>query len=97
MKELDAGEGLQGKDLSRLNAFAVAVIGIAMSVYHLYTGYFGAPEAFLHRSIHLLFTMVLIFFVSPLSKKAMGEKISLDRCGFDSPDHRLPRLFVCQL
>jgi TRAP transporter 4TM/12TM fusion protein len=74
MKELDAGEGLQGKELSRINAFAVAVIGIAMSVYHLYTGYFGAPEAFLHRSIHLLFTMVLIFFVSPLSKNLWAKK-----------------------
>jgi TRAP transporter 4TM/12TM fusion protein len=74
MKELDAGEGLQGKELSQINAFAVAVIGIAMSVYHLYTGYFGAPEAFLHRSIHLLFTMVLIFFVSPLSKNLWAKK-----------------------
>ena len=74
MKELDAGEGLQAKDLSRLNAFAVAVIGIAMAVYHLYTGYFGAPEAFLHRSIHLLFTMVLIFFISPISKNVWAKK-----------------------
>jgi len=74
MKELDAGEGLQAKDLSRLSVFAVAVIGMAMSIYHLYTGYFGAPEAFLHRSIHLLFTMVLIFFVSPLSKEAWAKK-----------------------
>jgi TRAP transporter 4TM/12TM fusion protein len=74
MKELDAGEGLQAKDLSRFSAFAVAGIGIAMSVYHLYTGYFGAPEALLHRSIHLLFTMVLIFFVSPFSKEAWAKK-----------------------
>jgi TRAP transporter 4TM/12TM fusion protein len=74
MKELDAGEGLQAKDLSQFSAIAVAVIGIAMSVYHLYTGYFGAPEAFLHRSIHLLFTMVLIFFVSPLSKENWAKK-----------------------
>ncbi|MCX5913344.1 MAG: TRAP transporter permease [Deltaproteobacteria bacterium] len=74
MKELDAGEGLQGKDLSRFTAIAVAGIGIAMSLYHLYTGYFGAPEAFLHRSIHLLFTMVLIFFISPLSKNSWAKK-----------------------
>jgi TRAP transporter 4TM/12TM fusion protein len=74
MKELDPEEGLKGKDLSGFNARAVAVIGIAMSVYHLYTGYFGAPEALLHRSIHLLFTMVLIFLVSPLSKKPWAKK-----------------------
>ena len=74
MKELDAGEGLQAKDLSRVSALTISVIGIAMSVYHLYTGYFGAPEAFLHRSIHLFFTMVLIFFISPLSKEVWAKK-----------------------
>ncbi|MBP1719180.1 MAG: hypothetical protein H6Q43_2618, partial [Deltaproteobacteria bacterium] len=74
MKELDAGEGLQAKDLSRLSTFTITVIGIAMSAYHLYTGYFGAPEAFLHRSIHLLFTMILIFFISPLSKEGWAKK-----------------------
>ncbi len=52
----------------------IAAIGIAMSVYHLYTGYFGAPEAFLHRGVHLLFTMVLIFFLFPLSKEEWWKK-----------------------
>ena len=45
-----------------------------MSVYHLYTGYFGAPEALLHRSIHLLFTLILIFFLFPFSKKDWAKK-----------------------
>jgi len=44
-------------------------IAIAMSSYHLYTGAFGAPEALLHRSIHLMFTMVLIFLLYPFSKE----------------------------
>jgi len=44
-------------------------IAIAMSSYHLYPGAFGAPEALLHRSIHLMFTMVLIFFLYPFSKE----------------------------
>jgi len=44
-------------------------IAIVMSSYHLYTGAFGAPEALLHRSIHLLFTMVLIFLLYPFSKE----------------------------
>jgi len=55
----------------------IAGIGIAMSVYHLYTGYFGPPEALLHRAIHLLFTLVLIFFLFPFSKKEWGKKIRL--------------------
>ena len=52
----------------------IVSIAVAMSAYHLYTGYFGAPEALLHRSIHLLFTLVLIFFLFPFSKKEWGEK-----------------------
>jgi len=47
----------------------IAAIAVAMSAYHLYTGYFGAPEALLHRSTHLLFVLVLIFFLFPLSTK----------------------------
>ena len=44
-------------------------IAIAMSSYHLYTGAFGAPEALLHRAVHLLFTMLLVFLVYPFSPK----------------------------
>jgi len=55
----------------------IAGIGIAMSVYHLYTGYFGPPEALLHRAIHLFFTLLLIFFLFPFSKKEWGKKIRL--------------------
>ncbi len=46
-----------------------AIIAIAMSTYHLFTGAFGAPEALLHRSIHLLFTLVLVFLINPTSKQ----------------------------
>ena len=48
-------------------------IAIVMSSYHLYTGAFGAPEALLHRSIHLMFTMVLIFLLNPFSKEKTGR------------------------
>jgi TRAP transporter 4TM/12TM fusion protein len=52
----------------------IAVIAVAMSAYHLYTGYFGAPEALLHRSIHLLFVLVLIFSLFSLSTKEQVKK-----------------------
>ena len=52
----------------------IAAIAVAMSAYHLYTGYFGAPEALLHRSTHLLFVLVLIFFLFPLSTKERVKK-----------------------
>jgi TRAP transporter 4TM/12TM fusion protein len=53
----------------------IVTIAVAMSTYHLYTGYFGAPEALLHRSTHLLFVLILIFFLFPLSPKEWGKKL----------------------
>ncbi len=70
----DKETDFQTEDLSKLVTKLIAGIGIAMSVYHLYTGYFGAPEALLHRATHLCFTMVLIFFLFPFSKKEWGGK-----------------------
>jgi TRAP transporter 4TM/12TM fusion protein len=58
----------------------VMVIAILMSVYHLYAGAFGAPEAMMHRTIHLLFTLVLIFLVGMTG----GEKQSRGKIGFDT-------------
>ncbi|NWF54716.1 MAG: TRAP transporter permease [Syntrophaceae bacterium] len=43
-------------------------VAVAMSIYHLYTGAFGALEALLHRSIHLAFTFALVYFIYPFSK-----------------------------
>jgi TRAP transporter 4TM/12TM fusion protein len=70
----DKETDFQTEDLSKLVTKLIAVIGMAMSVYHLYTGYFGAPEALLHRAIHLFFTMTLIFFLFPLSKKGWAKR-----------------------
>ncbi|RJQ49420.1 MAG: TRAP transporter permease [Desulfobacteraceae bacterium] len=42
---------------------AMIAISIAMSLYHLYTAAFGLPEALMHRSIHLIFTLVLIYLL----------------------------------
>ncbi len=57
----------------------MAIIAILMSGYHLYAGAFGAPEAMMHRSIHLSFTLVLIFLVGITS----GGKRSRGRNGLD--------------
>ncbi|MEW6376592.1 MAG: TRAP transporter permease [Thermodesulfobacteriota bacterium] len=46
----------------------MAVIAIFMSAYHLYTAAFGAPEAMMHRSIHLIFTLTLILLLSITSR-----------------------------
>jgi len=61
--------------LATLTSKLVAFVAVAMSLYHLYTGGFGPPEAFLHRSIHLLFTLVLIFSTRSLTEKPWGRRV----------------------
>jgi TRAP transporter 4TM/12TM fusion protein len=48
----------------------VAIIAIAMSLYHMYVAGFGPPEAYIFRGTHLLFTMTLIFLLYPLKPEA---------------------------
>ena len=49
------------------------VLAITMSLYHLYTAAFGLPEAMLHRSIHIIFTLVLIFLLQ-ITRRSAKEK-----------------------
>jgi TRAP transporter 4TM/12TM fusion protein len=42
-----------------------SVIAVVMSAYHIWTGLQGAPEAMIHRSIHLAFALTLIFLLHP--------------------------------
>ena len=55
------------------------VLAIFMSAYHLYAGAFGAPEAMMHRSIHLIFTLLLIFLTGFTGETKQGKtKLILD-------------------
>jgi len=44
---------------------AVALIAIAMSLYHMYVAAFGPPEALIFRGTHLLFALTLVFLIYP--------------------------------
>ena len=48
-----------------------------MSAYHLYTGAFGAPEAMLHRSTHLLFALALVFILYPASRRFDRHRVPI--------------------
>jgi TRAP transporter 4TM/12TM fusion protein len=48
----------------------VAIVAIAMSLYHMYVAAFGPPEAYFFRGTHLLFAMTLIFLLYPLKADA---------------------------
>lgn len=41
-----------------------SLVAVAMSVYHLYTGYVGEPVPEVHRPIHLLFALAVLFLDS---------------------------------
>jgi TRAP transporter 4TM/12TM fusion protein len=44
---------------------AVALIAIAMSLYHMHAAAFGPPEALIFRGSHLLFAVTLVFLLYP--------------------------------
>lgn len=45
----------------RIMRTLAALCAIALSVYHLYTGAFGMPEALLHRIIHLSLALLVLY------------------------------------
>ncbi len=50
---------------------AVALIAIAMSLYHMFVAAFGPPEALIFRGTHLMFALTLVFLLFP-SRPAGG-------------------------
>ncbi|MEQ8813705.1 MAG: TRAP transporter permease [Marinovum algicola] len=54
--------------MSRWSRFApglIMAIGLSMTLYHLYTAWFGAPDALSFRAIHVAFALVLAFLIFP--------------------------------
>jgi TRAP transporter 4TM/12TM fusion protein len=51
---------------------AIIVVSVAMVVYHVWAIAFGTPEAFFFRGTHLLFVMILIFFLHRWNGKIEG-------------------------
>ena len=48
-------------------------VALAMSLYHLYVGFFGTPDAFTLRSTHVGFALVLCFLTLPLRASDAGR------------------------
>jgi TRAP transporter 4TM/12TM fusion protein len=49
---------------------------ISMSVFHLYTGFFGQLPGYQQLSVHLSFALVLCFICFPFSKKSSQNRLS---------------------
>lgn len=65
--------------MRRVAGAAVAASGVAMSAFHLYSAFFGAPEAFVFRSTHLLFALILASLTYDLRGRGDGGRFTLDR------------------
>ena len=50
---------------SRALKWIVAIIAVAMSLYHMYVAGFGPPEAMIFRGTHLIFALTLVFLLFP--------------------------------
>jgi TRAP transporter 4TM/12TM fusion protein len=62
------------RKVTGIAAIIVFVLLLSFSVFQLYTGYFGAFTAYIQRTIHLGFALVLIFLLFPARKKGKGDR-----------------------
>lgn len=62
--------------LTGIAAIIVFVLLLSFSLFQLYTGYFGAYTAYIQRTIHLGFALVLIFLLFPSKKSGNKRKIA---------------------
>jgi TRAP transporter 4TM/12TM fusion protein len=51
----------------------IALIAVAMSLYHLTVAFIGAPQQFYFRSTHLLFALALVFLIYPSFRRKTAE------------------------
>ena len=69
--EATAGPGGALARYDRCAAAAGMLVAFAMSAYHLYTGFAGAPVGEVHYPLHLLFAFAVLF-LSPRGSAATG-------------------------
>ncbi len=63
--------------LSGKMGFFIRWFAITMSVFQLYTGFFGELPGYQQLSIHLFFAMVLVFLCFPFSKKSARKGLTI--------------------
>lgn len=53
----------------------LSLIAAACSIYHIWTGFFGQPEAYLHRVIHVSFMFTIALMTYAVVKKRVSNKL----------------------
>lgn len=70
-------KGKHGRVLEGINAKLVFVIGALMSIFQVYFVSVGVIDPWIFRAGHLSFGLVIIFLITPASKKSPKNKISI--------------------
>lgn len=60
---------------SRPVTIAITAVAVAISLYHMWTAYFGTPPVLVHRSIHVAMMLALGFALYPPTRNATRSKI----------------------
>ena len=48
-----------------ITRWLTTIVAVSMSVFHLYIAFFGAPDAYVMRGLHLAFALALTFLILP--------------------------------
>lgn len=64
------------RNLKGIIFVVISLIMVAFSLFQLYTGAFGQFTAYIQRTVHLGFALVLIFLLFPARKKGAKHKIA---------------------
>jgi TRAP transporter 4TM/12TM fusion protein len=62
------------RSLKGAAAKIISIVAVIMSLFHLYTAFFGVFESILQRSAHLSFALILTFAIYKPSKKAVKNE-----------------------
>lgn len=74
-KEREYEESALGRDLSGFEALLCKSTAICMTIFQVYTAYFGIFTAFRQRGLHVLFVVVLCFMIKNVSRKLKTNHI----------------------
>ncbi|EZH66496.1 hypothetical protein DH09_11240 [Bacillaceae bacterium JMAK1] len=79
VKDMDEAQsevlGNKQRTLVGVTGKVVSFLAILMSLFHLYTAFFGVFESIAQRSIHLAFALVLVFALYRPTKNQEGKRI----------------------
>jgi TRAP-type uncharacterized transport system fused permease subunit len=53
----------------------LSIIAASCSLYHIWTGFFGQPEAYLHRVIHVTFMMIISLMTYSVYKGRAADRV----------------------